>query len=313
MRVGTWHSGGCPRRRPLTDPGRRPPRHLARYQVTKDPRRPHDTGIDHIFARCGSQSAAADGGAAAAAAVGEARVYSDGKRCHLTDGVVFCRSGAPYKCGTDPSYFKWKWADIVTVDFRIVPKEQGPRCPQGLAIEASGRAGRRAPSARASAPPRTNRWQHGARQREWTRLRGAARSRPTSARAWRASARAARAALSSSPLLPARAFSLLYHHSLSVFAARPPSPRASSTGARAGGSTSPRACASARPTASAFSTRFARALDSRSSPSSRSRRPTASGATSGRGPTRRAATTSASRSTPSCSSPRSDLIAAARH
>ena len=25
MRVGTWHSGGCPRRRPLTDPGRRLP------------------------------------------------------------------------------------------------------------------------------------------------------------------------------------------------------------------------------------------------------------------------------------------------
>ena len=109
------------------------PRHLARYQVTKDPRRPHDTGIDHIFARCGSQSAAADGGAAAAAAVGEARVYSDGKRCHLTDGVVFCQGGAPYVLGTDAACVArgsgWFHLPPVRVSDRAAAR-CGPAVPQ---------------------------------------------------------------------------------------------------------------------------------------------------------------------------------------
>ena len=38
-------------------------------------------------------------------------------------------------------YFKWKWADIVTVDFRVSSRDQGPRCPQGLAIELDGGEG----------------------------------------------------------------------------------------------------------------------------------------------------------------------------
>ena len=102
---------------------------VGRYQVTKDARRPHDTGIDHIFARCGPQSAAAGG----AAAAGEARVYSDGKRCHLTDGVVFCQGGAPYVLGTDAACVArgsgWFHLPPVRVSDRAAAR-CGPAVPQ---------------------------------------------------------------------------------------------------------------------------------------------------------------------------------------
>jgi hypothetical protein len=125
---------------PLATPSARPPcvspagrdgraGWFGRYQVTKDARRPHDTGIDHIFARCGPQSAAAGG----AAAAGEARVYSDGKRCHLTDGVVFCQGGAPYVLGTDAACVArgsgWFHLPPVRVSDRAAAR-CGPAVPQ---------------------------------------------------------------------------------------------------------------------------------------------------------------------------------------
>ncbi|OQR82566.1 hypothetical protein ACHHYP_15857 [Achlya hypogyna] len=45
------------------------------------------------------------------------RIYDDGKRCHKTDGVVFCPGLTPYVPFSHQEYFKWKWSDLITIDF----------------------------------------------------------------------------------------------------------------------------------------------------------------------------------------------------
>ncbi|DAZ94308.1 TPA: hypothetical protein N0F65_012077, partial [Lagenidium giganteum] len=45
-----------------------------------------------------------------------ARIYSDDKRVHFTDGIVFCPN-TPYIPNTHKEYLKWKWSDLITVDF----------------------------------------------------------------------------------------------------------------------------------------------------------------------------------------------------
>ncbi|KDO28096.1 hypothetical protein SPRG_20256 [Saprolegnia parasitica CBS 223.65] len=45
------------------------------------------------------------------------RFYNDGKRHHKTDGVVFCPGTAPYVPFSHHDYFKWKWSDLITIDF----------------------------------------------------------------------------------------------------------------------------------------------------------------------------------------------------
>lgn len=44
------------------------------------------------------------------------RIYSDDKRTHYTDGIVFCPN-TPYVPNTHKEYLKWKWSDLITVDF----------------------------------------------------------------------------------------------------------------------------------------------------------------------------------------------------
>ncbi|RHY24110.1 hypothetical protein DYB32_008970 [Aphanomyces invadans] len=45
------------------------------------------------------------------------RVYADDKREHFTDGVVFCPGQSPYVSFSHPEYLKWKWSDLITIDF----------------------------------------------------------------------------------------------------------------------------------------------------------------------------------------------------
>lgn len=44
------------------------------------------------------------------------RIYSDDKREHYTDGIIFCPN-TPYVPNTHHEYLKWKWSDLITVDF----------------------------------------------------------------------------------------------------------------------------------------------------------------------------------------------------
>ncbi|TDH65295.1 hypothetical protein CCR75_001807 [Bremia lactucae] len=47
-----------------------------------------------------------------------ARIYSDDKRVHYTDGMVFCPN-TKYVTNTNQEYLKWKWSDLITVDFLV--------------------------------------------------------------------------------------------------------------------------------------------------------------------------------------------------
>eukprot|EP00937_MAST-01D_sp_MAST-1D-sp2_P001171 g1171.t1 len=64
----------------------------------------------------------------AGARAGEARVFKDqppsNKRHHHTDGVVLSPNGK-YVFGPHQQYLKWKWGDLVTIDFRIRLKGGG--------------------------------------------------------------------------------------------------------------------------------------------------------------------------------------------
>eukprot|EP00300_Choanocystis_sp_HF-7_P002093 c11637_g1_i1.p1 GENE.c11637_g1_i1~~c11637_g1_i1.p1 ORF type:complete len:657 (+),score=145.33 c11637_g1_i1:32-2002(+) len=42
----------------------------------------------------------------------------DNKRYHHTDGIIFAPN-TPYVCGTNQHYYKWKWANQVTIDFLV--------------------------------------------------------------------------------------------------------------------------------------------------------------------------------------------------
>ena len=49
-------------------------------------------------------------------------VFDDkSKRRHLTDGLVFTRISPPYPTYTTPAVVKWKFPDLLTVDFRLHP------------------------------------------------------------------------------------------------------------------------------------------------------------------------------------------------
>ncbi|EEY67585.1 uncharacterized protein PITG_18416 [Phytophthora infestans T30-4] len=52
------------------------------------------------------------------------RIYSDDKRVHYTDGVVFCPN-TKYVTNTNQEYLKWKWSDLITVDFLVTLSQAG--------------------------------------------------------------------------------------------------------------------------------------------------------------------------------------------
>ncbi|GMF25177.1 unnamed protein product [Phytophthora lilii] len=52
------------------------------------------------------------------------RIYSDDKRVHYTDGVVFCPN-TKYVTNTHQEYLKWKWSDLITVDFLATLNQAG--------------------------------------------------------------------------------------------------------------------------------------------------------------------------------------------
>jgi len=52
------------------------------------------------------------------------RIYSDDKRVHYTDGVVFCPN-TKYVTNTHQEYLKWKWSDLITVDFMATLNQAG--------------------------------------------------------------------------------------------------------------------------------------------------------------------------------------------
>jgi mRNA guanylyltransferase len=54
------------------------------------------------------------------------RIFSDQRRCHYTDGVIFAPD-EPYHLKATPNFFKWKYTDKQTVDFRVVLKSGGLR------------------------------------------------------------------------------------------------------------------------------------------------------------------------------------------
>lgn len=54
-----------------------------------------------------------------------ARVYSDNRRTHFTDGIVFCPNST-YTCGRHNEYLKWKWSDLITIDFLSVVNDENP-------------------------------------------------------------------------------------------------------------------------------------------------------------------------------------------
>jgi mRNA-capping enzyme len=45
-----------------------------------------------------------------------ARIYSDQHCEHFTDGIVFCPN-TPYVANTHKDYLKWKYSDLITIDF----------------------------------------------------------------------------------------------------------------------------------------------------------------------------------------------------
>lgn len=50
------------------------------------------------------------------------RVYMEGdgqKRCHLTDGLIFTPSRLPYHFGTCHTMFKWKYVELLSIDFAL--------------------------------------------------------------------------------------------------------------------------------------------------------------------------------------------------
>lgn len=53
-----------------------------------------------------------------------ARIYNDDKRTHYTDGIVFCPN-TPYIANTHKEYLKWKWSDLITIDFMVTLNAQG--------------------------------------------------------------------------------------------------------------------------------------------------------------------------------------------
>jgi len=55
---------------------------------------------------------------------GDKRLYDDqtNRRCHLTDGFIFTPPGAYNPCSTE-NLFKWKYVDMLSVDFQILPKK----------------------------------------------------------------------------------------------------------------------------------------------------------------------------------------------
>ncbi|RQM27290.1 hypothetical protein B5M09_007907 [Aphanomyces astaci] len=67
------------------------------------------------------------------------RVYSDDKREHFTDGVVFCPGQSPYVSFSHQEYLKWKWSDLITIDFLAELRDGSVRysCsgPQNKSIE----------------------------------------------------------------------------------------------------------------------------------------------------------------------------------
>uniref|UniRef100_M4BKZ1 mRNA 5'-phosphatase n=1 Tax=Hyaloperonospora arabidopsidis (strain Emoy2) TaxID=559515 RepID=M4BKZ1_HYAAE len=52
------------------------------------------------------------------------RIYSDDKRVHYTDGVVFCPN-TKYVTNTHQEYLKWKWSDLITIDFMATLNQAG--------------------------------------------------------------------------------------------------------------------------------------------------------------------------------------------
>ncbi|KAI9907984.1 hypothetical protein PsorP6_004724 [Peronosclerospora sorghi] len=52
------------------------------------------------------------------------RIYSDDKRVHYTDGVVFCPN-TKYVTNTHQEYLKWKWSDLITIDFLATLNQTG--------------------------------------------------------------------------------------------------------------------------------------------------------------------------------------------
>lgn len=47
------------------------------------------------------------------------RYYSDDRRHHKTDGVIFTPIDEPYKAKTMPTLFKWKYMDKISLDFKV--------------------------------------------------------------------------------------------------------------------------------------------------------------------------------------------------
>ncbi|KAF1779965.1 CYTH-like domain [Phytophthora cactorum] len=61
------------------------------------------------------------------------RIYSDDKRVHYTDGVVFCPN-TKYMTNTNQEYLKWKWSDLITVDFLATLNQAG----DGIQVSCGG-------------------------------------------------------------------------------------------------------------------------------------------------------------------------------
>lgn len=83
------------------------------------------------------------GNVGTAAVPGEARIYMDReprgapKRWHRTDGVVLAPNDK-YICGAHQGYLKWKWADLVTIDFRVRTKNTGTIALDGVFASGEG-------------------------------------------------------------------------------------------------------------------------------------------------------------------------------
>lgn len=53
-----------------------------------------------------------------------ARIYNDQHCEHFTDGIVFCPN-TPYVANTHKDYLKWKYSDLITIDFLAVLDDSG--------------------------------------------------------------------------------------------------------------------------------------------------------------------------------------------
>lgn len=51
------------------------------------------------------------------------KVFEDEKRCHRVDGLIFTSKNTPYKLKTDQLLFKWKYVELLSVDFKIEFKD----------------------------------------------------------------------------------------------------------------------------------------------------------------------------------------------